>query len=250
MLLRRGIRTLASRPDLPFPDDLDVPRADRLAELLGHYAFRLFLRGAIARADGFRPAETTRYVDAAGATPMAEALVELDLAERLTGGRYRLRYSAHSFGPTLEWYVARELQRRLGFEAEAALKLRVPRVGGDLDVIASAEGRLVYLELSSSPPRHLLASEVKAFFDRLRALRPDLALFVVDTALRLSDKVVPMLLAEIERRSGVAPVARRVLREIWAVAPRLFAVNAKADLMRNVAAAIAEGWRTWAPEYP
>lgn len=36
-----------------------------------------------------------------------------------------------------------------------------------------------YLELKSSPPRHL--SEPEAFFDRLQALRPDRALFVMDT---------------------------------------------------------------------
>ena len=50
--------------------------------------------------------------------------------------------------------------------------------------------------------------EVAAFFDRLRLLRPDVALFVVDTALRLGDKVVPMLGAELGRPPTDASVRR------------------------------------------
>jgi hypothetical protein len=84
---------------------------------------------------------------------------------------------------------------------------------------------------------------VTAFFDRLEALRPDVALFVVDTALRLGDKVVPMLAEELSRRNGRTPAATRIIREVWSVTPRLFAVGAKGDLMANVGVAIAEGLR-------
>jgi hypothetical protein len=251
MLIRRGFRPMTTEPDLPFPSALDEGRREGLLALLGHYAFRLFLRGAIQRPDGFLPAEATRYVDAARAGAMAEELRALDLAEELPGGRYRLARRARSFGGTLEWYVAEELRRRFAFDVAAGVKLQGARVGGDLDVIAVAEGRLVYLELSSSPPRHMLEREVKAFFDRLKALRPDLALFVIDTALRLSDKIVPMLREEIARRTGATPPrARRVVREVWGMGPRLYAVNAKADLMRNIARALADGLREAAPDYP
>jgi hypothetical protein len=64
-------------------------------------------------------------------------------------------------------------------------------LGGDLDVVATAEGKLAYLELKSSPPKNLEPREIVAFFDRMCILRPDVTLFVVDTALRLSDKVYP-----------------------------------------------------------
>ena len=120
-------------------------------------------------------------------------------------------------------------------------------MGGDLDVVAAAEGRLLYVEAKSSPPRQLSAEEVSAFFDRLEALRPDLALFVVDTALRLGDKVVPMLAGELARRTGRSDEPRRVVREIWALTPRLFAVGAKGHLGVNLAAAVAEGLRGLAP---
>jgi hypothetical protein len=248
MLLRRGFRPSLARPDLPFPPDLDGDRAERLCARLGHYGFRLFLRGAIQRAEGFAPVEATRYLTPIQSKAHAEALVDLGLAERLARGRYRLVRPARSFGGTLEWYVARELRRRFGFDVASGLKFRARGVGGDLDIVAAAEGRLVYLELKSSPPKHLSGAEVAAFFGRLEALRPHIALFVMDTALRLSDKVLPMLLAEgAARRGGSAAEPRRVERELWALTPHLYAVNSKPDLLVNVGHAVAEGLRALSP---
>jgi hypothetical protein len=244
MLLRRGFRPTPAALDVPFDPDVSGEPADRLAERLSHYAFRLFLRGAIQRSAGFAPADATRYLRPAQARAFAEALVHLGLAARVGRGRYRLLRPARSFGGTLEWYVARELRRRYGFDAAAGLKFRARGVGGDLDVVAAAEGTLVYLELKSSPPRHLSEAEAAAFLDRALALRADLTLFVVDTALRLSDKVVPLLAAEIARRRGASgPAPRRVERELWALTPWLYAVNAKPDLLGNIARAVAEGLR-------
>jgi hypothetical protein len=242
MLRRRGFDPRPRPPDLPFPPDLSEERRRLLAGLLGHYAFRLFLRGVMKRPGGLRPADATRYVGAGDARRMAEQLQGLGLAEASPRGRFRLRYPTRSFGATLEWYVAHELRHRLGFDTAAGVRFGAPGVGGDLDVVAAAEGKLVLLELKSSPPRQLGDTEVGAFFDRLAALRPDLALFVMDTALRLGDKVVPMLTRALEARSGGPRRARRVGREIWAVTPRLYAVGAKGALMGNVCRAVAHGF--------
>jgi hypothetical protein len=247
MLVRRGFQPSLARLELPFPRDVDEPLAEQLAERLSHYAFRLFLRGAILRRGSFLPGEASKYVEEARATVMAEELVTLGLAAREEEGRYRLVHPVRSFGGTLEWYVARELRGRLGFDVAAGVKFHAPEVGGDLDVVAAAEGRLLYLEMKSSPPKHLATDEVAAFFRRVRALRPHLAIFVMDTALRLSDKVIPLLHAEL---STPAPEPRRVLREVWALTPYLYVVNARQDLMTNVGLAIAEGWRALSPPPP
>jgi hypothetical protein len=70
----------------------------------------------------------------------------------------------------------------------------------------------------------------------------------MDTALRLGDKVVPMLLEAHRRATGGAGAApRRVERELWAITPHLYAVNGKPDLLANVGRAIAEGLRALAP---
>ena len=248
MLRRRGFDVKPSRPDLPFPANFPCEQAGRLARHLDHYAFRLFLRGAMQRPEGFRPAETTRYVGAGEARGMAADLCALGLAESAGRGRYRLRHPTRSFGGTLEWYVARELRERLGFDTAAGIRFGAPGVGGDLDVVATAEARLVLLELKSSPPRQLDEVEVAAFFDRVSALRPDLALFVVDTSLRMGDKVVPMLVADLERRSGRRGQAHRLGRELWTLRPRLYVVGAKGNLMGNVVRALATGLRSLTPD--
>jgi hypothetical protein len=251
MLARRGFSPRPAPPDLVFPPDLPGEAAERLAEQLGHYAFRLFLRGAIQRSDGFAPEEVTRYLRAAQARVMAESLVSLGLAAKQAGARYRLVVPVRSFGGTLEWYVARELHRRFRFDVATGLKFRTPGVGGDLDIVAAAEGKLVYLELKSSPPKHLSVGEVAAFFGRVRALRPDVTLFVMDTALRLTDKVLPMLAAELRvRRGDAAVVPRQVRRELWALTPHIYAVNAKPDLVANIGRAIAEGLVALSPLPP
>lgn len=248
MLARRGFQATVAPLDLPFPTDVEGATAERLTERLGHYAFRLFLRGAILRRGTFAPLEATRYLEAAQATAFAEDLVSLGLAAREDGERYRLLHPAASFGGTLEWYVARELRGRFGFDVAAGVKFHAPDVGGDLDVVATAEGRLLYLEMKSSPPKHLAPDEVGAFFRRVRALRPHITVFVMDTALRLSDKVLPLLQAELSTQPAPAP--RRIVREVWALTPHLYVVNARQDLMSNIGLAIAEGFRALAPPPP
>jgi hypothetical protein len=249
MLARRGLRPSTARLDLPFAEDLPEGTSERLSELLGHYAFRLFLRGSILLPQGFVPQDATRYLKRAQARAYAEALVKLGLAEQTSRGRYRLIRTAKSFGGTLEWYVARELNRRFGFDAVAGVRFHTRGVGGDLDVIATAEGKLIYLELKSSPPKNLAGREVAAFLDRVHMLRPDVTLFVVDTALRLSDKVLPMLVAELEhRRNEVQAITpRRIVRELWSLTPHVYVVNAKPELLANIGRAIAEGLRALGP---
>jgi len=248
MLTRRGLRPEMTVGDVPFPAQFEEPTAARLSERLGHYAFRLFLRGAIQKPEGFLPVEATRYLALERSAEYAEALVALGLAEISSFGQYKLKYPARSFGGTLEWYVGRELARRFGFDVATGVKLHVPGLGGDLDVVAAAEGKLVYVELKSSPPRNLAANEITAFCNRLNLLRPDLSLFVVDTALRLSDKILPMFKEEFQRRGYEISGKQRIASQLWALTPRIYLVNGSRDLMMNIGKAIAAGLRSLSPE--
>ncbi len=153
-----------------------------------------------------------------------------------------------TFGGTLEWWLGEELRARLGLEVATGVRSGARGVGGDLDVVAAGEGKLVYLEVKSSPPKHVTQAEVGAFLRRVAVVRPDVALFVVDTALRLGDKIVPMFEAALAR-AGVATPPRRVFRETWAFGPHVYAVNAREDLVDNVCRAIAEGIRALAPPF-
>src|SRR5437870_12964862 len=246
MLARRGFRPELGRPDLPFARDLTGEAAERLGELLGHYSFRLFLRGAIQRRGDFAPGEATRYLTAAQEKSLADALVGLGILVRTPRDRYRFLRRATSFGPTLEWYVARELRRRLGCDVATGVKFRAPGLGGDLDVVAAVEGKLIYLELKSSPPKHLTEGEAAAFFARVQRLHPDVAVFAMDTALRLSDRVLPLLVAGM---GAGAASPRRIERDLWALTPHLYAVSAKADLVTNICRVVGEGLIALGPRH-
>ena len=241
MLVRRGLSPRLTPPDLPFPADLPADALDAIEDGLHHYALRLFLRGAILRGGAFAPGEATRYLAAAAARRAADQLRALGVLAPAGRGRYRLVRRARSFGGTLEWWMARALRRRLALDVACGVRSGARGVGGDLDVVAAGEGKLVYLELKSSPPKHLTPAELDAFLRRVDALRPDLSLFAVDTALRLSDKVLPMLAAALARAGLPAGQPRRVVRETWALAPGLYAANARQDLVENVCRAIADG---------
>jgi hypothetical protein len=247
MLVRRGLRPGEAREELPFLHWMDRQSKDRLTEWLGHYAFRLFLRGAIQNAEGFLPAATTRYLSRDQSRDYAEALTGLGLAVKTSRNRFRLKEAAWSFGELLEWYVGRELEKRFGFSVATGIKLHVRGGGGDLDVVAAAEGKLVYLELKSSPPKNLAVNEISAFCDRLNLLRPDVSLFVVDTALRLSDKVLPMLIEEFRKRSYGITRPKRIAAQLWALTPHVYAVNGRRDLMANIGKAIAAGLLALSP---
>ena len=227
---------------------LDDRAADGFSKWLGHYAFRLFLRGAIQHADGFLPASTTRYLTRDQSRKYAEALSDLGLGEKVSGSRYRLKGISWNFGETLEWYVGRELEKRFGFSTATGIKLHIRGGGGDLDVVAAAEGKLVYLELKSSPPKNLAVREISAFCDRLSLLRPDVSLFVVDTALRLSDKVLPMLVGEFRHRGQAVSAPKRIAAQSWALTPHVYAVNGRRDLMANIARAISAGFLALSPQ--
>ncbi|MGC4001373.1 MAG: hypothetical protein QM767_29520 [Anaeromyxobacter sp.] len=170
----------------------------------------------------------------------------LGLARALDDGRLALRQRARSFGSTLEWWVARELSRRLAADVACGVRSGAAGVGGDLDVVAALEGRLLYLELKSGPPKHLMPAEVAAFYRRLRALRPHLSIFALDTALRLGDKVVPML------AEGAGPSARpeALRRDVWRIAPGLYAASARGELVENLCLAVADGLAALAPDPP
>jgi hypothetical protein len=89
---------------------------------------------------------------------------------------------------------------------------------------------------------------VTAFFDRF-VPPPRRGALRRGQALRLEDKVAPMIQAELARRGRMA-VPRRIVRELWALTPHVYAVNARHDLMSNVAHAIAEGLCALSPAPP
>ena len=81
---------------------------------------------------------------------------------------YRTRVSPlYSFGPTLEWFIAEMFKEEFASPAIYGVSVKKTPSGGDYDVIASWNRRLVYVEVKSSPPKGVESSEISTFFSRI-----------------------------------------------------------------------------------
>lgn len=197
-------------------------------------SFRIFLRDLIARGPA-RKEELARFCSPATVARYLAFLQNRGLVED-GGGRFRVRQAkVRSFGETLEWLVARILTEEFGAQAAWGVKLSGVRAGGDYDVLARLENALIYVEVKSSPPKHIHEREVAAFLDRVGELAPDLAVFFVDTELRMRDKIVPLFEGTLAKRAdGTAPPVKRWLEECFHVGEGLLIANAKPSLVGSL----------------
>jgi hypothetical protein len=241
MLARRGMRLhrLVAPEKLLVHPGLPSGGVDRLYALLRRYSFRLLLRDVIRMREGFRPEGLASYSSLRAVRGYLSSLQRLGLVSRDPNGLYRLtRKTVTSFGETLEWYIAELMRREFFAEVIHSASFRMPPPGGDFDVIAAMEGLLVYVEVKSSPPRGIEAEEVAGFLRRREILLPHLAMFLVDTHLRMWDKMVPIveeLLGGAPRDSGQAHrVVQRLEREIFHVGHRLYILNSSRGILSNL----------------
>ncbi len=241
-LRRRGI--LLGRAGAPegllFPPTLSRARQGRLYEHLKRYSFRLFLRDLITHQESLRPETLTRFCSSETAVRYFRFLKRCGIIRRGRDGSLRLQQEGVvSFGPTLEWLVAQVLTREFGAPALWGCRLLDLGEGGDYDVLSLVEGALLYVEVKSSPPKHIEAEEVAAFLARLSGLMPNLAIFLVDTELRMQDKLVGLFEEALARRRDAGrrrprrpPVVTRVLDETFLVEGSVFLTNTRPSLVQ------------------
>jgi hypothetical protein len=238
LLKRRGFRVYKKEP----PDDLlvpDEPFCDGFYNALHKYSFRLFLRDVIKHQDLFTLEQMMRYSTTRVIRTYISYLCDIGMIKEGAAGYILSHRPVTSFGPTLEWYVAQLLRREFGAEAFWGVKFRRPNVGGDYDVLAKLDGSLLYVEVKSSPPKQVIDSEVRAFLDRVQDLSPDMSVFLMDTELRMKDKLVPMFELALTKRSGAPPKVVRIERELFHIEDRIFIINAKESISRNLAKVIS-----------
>jgi hypothetical protein len=239
ILKRRGFRVYKKEPtdDLLLPGE---PFRGSFFGMLHKYSFRLLLRDVIKHQDRFTLEQVTRYSTSRVTRSYLNYLNDIRLIKEGAAGYILSHRPITSFGPTLEWYIAELLKREFGAEVLWGVKFKRPKVGGDYDVLAKLDGSLLYVEVKSSPPKQVMVSEVAAFLDRVADLAPETAVFLMDTELRMKDKLVPMFEHELAKRSiGSPPAVVRIERELFAVRDRLFIVNAKESIGRNLEKVIA-----------
>ena len=241
MLQRRGLKIHRTAPRermLVHSDDAAIVQ-DRVYELLHRYSCRLLLRDAIRVREGFRSEDLTTYCSTRAARAYCTTLRGIGLIVENPDGTLGLRQrSVTSFGETLEWFVAEILRREFYAEVVHGVSLRTPPPGGDFDVIAAMEGLLVYMETKSSPPRGIEAEEMAGFLERYRILAPHMALFLVDTHLRMWDKMVPILeelVGGVPRDSALElRKVQRLEREIFHWRHRIYVLNSSRGILSNL----------------
>ena len=240
MLRMRGIRIFRKNPTerLFFPPGFSLSDKNRFYGMMKRYSFRLVLRDMVKYQEGFRIRDLTHYCSDKVAQRYCNLLLEMGAIIKNGRGKYRTRISPlYSFGPTLEWFIAEMFKREFASSAIYGVSVKNTPSGGDYDVIASWNQRLVYVEVKSSPPKGIEQNEISSFFSRMDDILPDAALLFNDTQLRMKDKLVVMFEEELERRYGkdsrtFYPV-ERLIGELFHVRNRIFIVNSKKDVVEN-----------------
>jgi hypothetical protein len=239
MLKMRRIRVFRKNPTdrLFFSPELSPSYKNQFYEAMKKYSFRLALRDMIKHQDHFRIQDLTRYCSPKVAKEYCDLLSEMGTILTERRGSYRTRVSPlYSFGPTLEWFIAEMFKREFASPAIYGVHVKKTPAGGDYDVMASWNQRLVYVEVKSSPPKGIELSEISSFFSRIEDLLPEVAILFNDTQLRMKDKLVVMFEEELARRhrkDSRPPVVERLVEELFHVRDRLFIINSKKDVVQN-----------------
>ncbi len=243
LLKRRGFTIYKQEPS----EDLLTPAKKfqkNYYQKLHKYSFRILLRDVIKHSGPFTLEQVTRYATPGVTKKYIDYLVSVRLLKKIPAGYILAKGPIKSFGATLEWYIAEALRCEFGAEAAWGVKFKRPRVGGDYDVIAVFEGALFYVEVKSSPPKQIYDREIAAFLDRVDDLSPEIAVFLMDTELRMKDKIVPLFETEMASRSPHPPAITRMERELFTIGNRIFIINAKEDIVRNIQRVLYSHYRT------
>jgi len=242
LLARRGFKIYKKEPS----DDLLVPDDKFINDFFGNlkkYSFRLFLRDVIKNQGLFRVNDVAKYPGKETAEEYIDLLLKFRIAEPFEDG-YRLAgRPVRSFGETLEWFIAQIIKRDFQAETIWGIKFKRPSVGGDYDLISKIDSSLLYMEIKSSPPKQIYDREIAAFLDRVEDLCPEIAVFFVDTELRMKDKIVPMFETETLRRYKEQTAVDRLKKELFHIDNRIFIINAKSDISANIIEVLRAFWR-------
>lgn len=237
-LLQRGVTVAecctAERTFLPYLPS--ARKREAFLRLLPSYAFRLFLRDLLVLRDRCRPERLGPFFSPGSVEEMAAQMERLGIIRREKGGAIRLlAESVTDFGDTFEWFVAEILRRQ--FRADVLWGVTIPGLscGGDFDILALLSGKLLYLETKTSPPKHIEKKEMRAFVARVRTLSPDLAILLVDTHLRMKDKLAPLLSEALREEGADAGEMTRIEKETFGWDGRLFLTNSKREIGANLA---------------
>jgi hypothetical protein len=240
-LKRRGLAIHRTCPtkDLMF-GGLSAADERLFYEAMRRYSVRLILRAMVAHQDRFSPEDLGNFSAGRSREETIGLLADIGIIETFDGSFRLAKRPVRSFGPTLEWFVARMMSDRFDAPSLWATTFRGIDSGGDFDVISFFEDELVYIEVKSAPPKGIETGEARAFLERVNTLLPRAALFFVDTELRMRDRVVLLFHQEfLERMKDPYPPRpdlKNLAGEIYHIDHRVFILNAYRDAEANFTA--------------
>lgn len=240
MLKRRGLVVFKKeiRDDLILPEG--ASQEALFYEKMKKYSFRIFLRDIIKHQRGFSLKDLTRYTTEDVAKRYLDYCINWGITKPLGKDKFSLAQSPiRSFGSTLEWFISKIFEMEFGASAIWGVRFKDTIRGGDYDLIANIEGKILYTEIKSSPPKQIYDNEVRAFLDRMDELGSDISIFFIDTELRMRDKIIPMFDIELEKIYGTRrPEIVRMERELFSVEDRIFILNSKENIVTNIGIAL------------
>lgn len=241
LLKRRGFKVYKKEPS----EDLLLPEKKYMNifyEKLKKYSFRLFLRDVIKHQNFFTIDKVARYATKEITSQYIDFLLKANLTESTAKG-YRLKKRPiKSFGETLEWFIARLIEKEFESETIWGVKFKRPKVGGDYDLIAKIDSSILYMEIKSSPPKQIYDKEIAAFLKRIEDLSPEMSIFFMDTELRMKDKIVPMFEAELQRHYKKSVSVERIVKELFHINKKIFIINSKDSITANIRTVLSFYW--------
>ena len=241
LLKRRGFKVYKKEPS----EDLLLPEKKYINifyEKLKKYSFRLFLRDVIKHQNFFTIDKVARYATKEVTSQYIDFLLKANLTESTAKG-YRLKKRPiKSFGETLEWFIARLIEKEFESETIWGVKFKRPKVGGDYDLIAKIDSSILYMEIKSSPPKQIYDKEIAAFLNRVEDLSPEVSIFFMDTELRMKDKIVPMFEAELQRHYKKSVSVERIVKELFHINKKIFIINSKDSITANIRTVLSFYW--------
>ena len=241
LLKRRGFKVYKKEPS----EDLLLPEKKYINifyKKLKKYSFRLFLRDVIKHQNFFTIDKVARYATKEITSQYIDFLLKANLTESTAKG-YRLKKRPiKSFGETLEWFIARLIEKEFESETIWGVKFKRPKVGGDYDLIAKIDSSILYMEIKSSPPKQIYDKEIAAFLNRIEDLSPEVSIFFMDTELRMKDKIVPMFEAELQRHYKKSVSVERIVKELFHINKKIFIINSKDSITANIGTVLNFKW--------
>ena len=241
VLRRRGLIFRSPNPtdNLLLPLDISPAKERQFYEMMKRYSFRIFLREIVARANLpplSRPDRWGRFCSLEIEEEYIRFLLQCGVLREGKEGYTLAKETVRNFGGTLEWFVAQVMEREFSSSSIWGVRFDHLAAGGDYDVLSWAERNLLCLEVKSSPPKHIEGIEIGAFLDRIEALKPNLAILLVDTELRMKDKLVVLFEEQLAARSAEGPPwIHRLFDETFVMQDHVFVTNSKPNLITNIA---------------